>query len=223
MGAGGNLGTIGIQLAKNVIGAKVIAAAGLRRSRQARARSRRRSRRQLQHAGHRRRGDEVHRRQGRQRALRQHRQFQGAAAGVPRARHERPPGHRRRAWRAERDDRLLAPLSQEDHHHGPHRPHGDRHPEMLRGRGARASSRRRSRACCRSRAPPRRIGWSNRARCRARSCSTRRWISATHSRHSGVRAAHPVRPCAARSHDRNFRPLRPWGSAYIPATSSHRR
>ena len=28
MGAGGNLGTIGIQIAKNVIGARVIAAAG---------------------------------------------------------------------------------------------------------------------------------------------------------------------------------------------------
>ena len=63
MGAGGNLGSIGIQIAKNVIGAKVIAAAGSD-ARRGGASARRRPRRELQQRGHPRRGDEIHRRQG---------------------------------------------------------------------------------------------------------------------------------------------------------------
>ena len=86
MGAGGNLGSIGIQIAKNVIGAKVIAAAG--------SDDRVQIGRELgaDHAVNYnthdldRRGDEAHRRQGRERALRQHRQSEGAAGGVPRHR-----------------------------------------------------------------------------------------------------------------------------------------
>ena len=79
MGAGGNLGSIGIQIAKNVIGAKVIAAAGSDDARADRPRARRRSRHQLQHPRYPCRGDADHRRQGRRRALRQHRQSEGAA------------------------------------------------------------------------------------------------------------------------------------------------
>jgi len=41
------------------------------------------------------------------------------------------------------------------------------------------NSRRRSKDCCRFRRPRRRTGWSNRVRCRARSCSIRRWTSST--------------------------------------------
>ena len=49
MGAGGNLGSIGIQIAKNVIGAKVIAVAGSDDRVKIGIRSRRRSRPQLQY------------------------------------------------------------------------------------------------------------------------------------------------------------------------------
>ena len=48
MGAGGNLGTIGIQIAKNVIGARVIAAAGSDERVKLGNKARRRSRHQLQ-------------------------------------------------------------------------------------------------------------------------------------------------------------------------------
>ena len=67
MGAGGNLGSIGIQIAKHVIGAKVIAAAGSDDRAEAGARARRRPRRQLQYTRPHGRGHEAHRRQGRER------------------------------------------------------------------------------------------------------------------------------------------------------------
>ena len=75
MGAGGNLGSIGIQIAKNVIGAHVIAAAGSDERAAARHRSSAPTTR-INYTTHdiSRRGDEDHRRQGRRRALRQHRQ-----------------------------------------------------------------------------------------------------------------------------------------------------
>ena len=87
MGAGGNLGSIGIQIAKNVIGATVIAAAGSRRPRAELGLDLgadygiNYNTQDIRAEVH-----EDHRRQGRQRALRQHRQSQGAAEGVPRAR-----------------------------------------------------------------------------------------------------------------------------------------
>ena len=100
MGAGGNLGTIGIQIAKNVIGAKVIAAAGSDERAQigldlGADHAINYNTHDLQ--------DEVMRLtggKGVERALRQHRQSEGAAAGVPALGIERPPGDRRRPWRA---------------------------------------------------------------------------------------------------------------------------
>ena len=85
MGAGGNLGSIGIQIAKNVIGAKVIATAGSDDRVQtglALGADCGINYNQQDLAG---RGDGVHRRQGRRRALRQRRQPEGAAAGAFRA------------------------------------------------------------------------------------------------------------------------------------------
>ena len=126
MGAGGNLGSIGIQIAKNVIGAHVIAAAGSEERAALGKKLGADHAHQLHDARHLRRGDEDHRRQRRRRALRQHRQSQGAADRVSRHRHGRPPGHRGRACRAERVDRFLAPLSQAHHHKGPARLHAIR-------------------------------------------------------------------------------------------------
>ncbi len=97
MGAGGNLGTIGIQIAKNVIGAKVIAAAGSDERVQMGLDLGADHAIELQHPRPAGRGDRADRRQRRRRALRQHRQSEGAAEGLPRHRLRRPAGHRRRA------------------------------------------------------------------------------------------------------------------------------
>ena len=79
MGAGGNLGSIGIQIAKNVIGAKVIAAAGSdERVAIGLALGADHGVNYNTHDFHA-EVHEAHRRQGRRRALRQHRQSQGAA------------------------------------------------------------------------------------------------------------------------------------------------
>ena len=162
MGAAGNLGTIGIQIAKNVIGARVIAAAG----------SDERVRVGLDlGADH---GINYNTQDILAEAMKI-----TAGKGVdvlydnianpkvlPRAflrdRHERPAGDRRRPWRARRHDQFFPPLPQAHHHQGPARLSSPRRAEMLRGRGRgkgrcadRAGTAARAR---RRRAPPGRIG-----------------------------------------------------------------
>ncbi len=135
MGAGGNLGSIGIQIAKNVIGAKVIAAAG----------SDERVRLGLDlGADH---GVNYNTHDIQAEVMR----FTGGKGvdvlydnvanpkvlpqGVPRHRIRRPPGDRRRACRAQRHGRLRAPLPQADHHQGTAGLSPARRAQMLRRRG----------------------------------------------------------------------------------------
>ncbi len=215
MGAGGNLGSIGIQLAKNVIGARVIAAAGS----EERAQLGRELGADLSidyskadlHA-------EVMKFTGGKgvdvlydnianpnilpvafRTIGMHGRLVTAGA------HARP----------ERQHRLLASLSPADHHQGPARLPAGGSAEMLRGGGRRkgaGADRARAAALARRRgAPADRIGrgfGQDRARPDAELAPRTLAIpeSAPHTRRD---------PAAPRCHDRNFRPLLPWGSAPI--------
>ena len=137
MGAGGNLGSIGIQIAKNVIGAKVIAAAG----------SDERVKMGLDLGADHAVNYNIRDLQAEVMALTGGKGVdvlydnianpKGAAEGLPRHRLRRPTGDRRGACGAARRDRLRAPLSQAHHHQGPARLSPGRRGEMLRRRGRR--------------------------------------------------------------------------------------
>ena len=160
MGAGGNLGSIGIQIAKNVIGATVIAAAGSDDRAQA--------------------GLELgadHAINYNTHDLRAEVMKITGGKGVnvlydnianpkvlPQAfrgdRLRRPAGDGGRAWRPQRHHRLLVPLSPAHHHQGHAGLPSAGRAAVLRRRGRGQGQDRRSSASCRCRGPPRRIGWS---------------------------------------------------------------
>ena len=139
---------------------------------------------------------QAHRRQGRQRALRQHRQSEGAAARVHGDRHARPAGDRGRAWRAERHHQLRASLSQADHHPRPARPQSGRPAEMLRrrGRGQGQAADREDHAAVAGRRGASADG--NRRGAAARSCSIRRWTDRSIRRRANAPRTWEERRCA---------------------------
>src|SRR5262249_15818655 len=208
MGAGGNLGSIGIQIAKNVIGAKVIAAAGsdervkmgldLGADHAVNYNSRDLQAEVMALTGG--KGvDVLYDNIANPKvlpkafpAIRFARRL--VAAGASRA---RGPGPGRRRAPTSRSTSRPSTTSASPSRAAPATaPPTWRNVSLTRPK---ARSRRRSSEFCRCRAPPRRIGWSNRANRWARSCSTRR----------GARGGHgPGRPhCAAPGGGAIFRPL----------------
>ncbi len=136
MGAGGNLGTIGIQIAKNVIGAHVIAAAGS--DERVRIGQKLGADHGINYATHN-ILDEVMRITGGKGVDVLYDNIANPAVlprGVPGHQHGRPAGHRRRPCRPARVDQFLAPLSQAHHHQGPAGPYAVRPPALSGSRRA---------------------------------------------------------------------------------------
>jgi NADPH2:quinone reductase len=168
MGAGGNLGTIGIQIAKNVIGAHVIAAAGS--DERVRIGQKLGADHGINYATHN-ILDEVMRITG------------GKGVDVLYDNIANPAVLPLAFQAIGMDGRLVTAGA----HAGPNVSINFSHLYhkriTIKGRPGhtpsdlprRARSSRRSSACCRCRAPPRRTAWSRRMRARARSCSIRRW------------------------------------------------